>query len=357
MRDIAIIQSFVPHYRLEFFSILKKCVDSCIVYTYAPYDKSSKNFKVCTDDFIRPIKSFFFKGFYFFFPWKALSGKHNIVVAALNFSHLATWFLLLTKFFHRKKIILWGHGISVKRYLKEEIKPDWKLKLMIYLADGVWLYMNKEAQQWKNIFPNKPIVSLNNTLSGTEEMISYTPNTSKAQLKSKYQIKEEIILIFCARFETGIRRVDLLLEAIQKIDNKKFGFIIIGEGPDKPDFSNCSNVYDYGAMYDTNIKRELFYIADIYFQPGWVGLSIVEAMAYGKPIFTFIRTEKTKQCVEYSYIEDEINGKIFNNIKECIEYIEGTDKEKFIFMGNNARELVRKKMLPTMMVDNALSII
>lgn len=70
----------------------------------------------------------------------------------LHFAHLTTWLLLLTKFIHRKKIILWGQGISVKRYLAEERKPDWKLKAQMALADGVWLYMEKELKQWKGIF-------------------------------------------------------------------------------------------------------------------------------------------------------------------------------------------------------------
>lgn len=47
--------------------------------------------------------------------------------------------------FHRKQIILWGHGISVKRYLAEEKKCNWLLRFMISMSDGVWLYTDKEV--------------------------------------------------------------------------------------------------------------------------------------------------------------------------------------------------------------------
>lgn len=194
----------------------------------------------------------------------------------LHFAHLGTWILLLTKWLHHKKIILWGQGISVRRYLKEEKKPDWKLKWMIALADGIWFYMDKEKDQWQKYFPDKPMVALCNTLSGVDEMTKYQPDLTKDELKAKYGVKQDVIFIFCARF-TADRRVDLLLETIKRLDDEKYGFVIIGSGKCKPDFSSYGNVYDFGAVYDTAVKRELFALADIYFQPGWVGLSIVEA--------------------------------------------------------------------------------
>ena len=188
-------------------------------------------------------------------------------------------------------------------------------------------------------------------------MIEYKPVNSKNKLKCKYNITQENILIFCARFENNYRRTDLLIETIKQLNTEKYGFIIIGAGKNKPDFSPYNNVYDFGAIYDTNIKRELFYIADLYFQPGWVGLSIVEAMAYGKPICTFIRSEETKQCVEYSYIENNTNGLIFTNIDDCITRISQLTNDEINQLGANAKKKVVQLLTPQNMVANALSIL
>ena len=147
------------------------------------------------------------------------------------------------------------------------------------------------------------------------------------------------------------------IETIKQLNTEKYGFIIIGAGKNKPDFSLYNNVYDFGAIYDTNIKRELFYIADLYFQPGWVGLSIVEAMAYGKPICTFIRSEETKQCVEYSYIENNTNGLIFTNIDDCITRISQLTNDEIKQLGANAIKKVAQLLTPQNMVANALSIL
>ena len=356
-KRLAILQPEVPHYREEFFDLLKQQCECADVFVYNSLKDTQKNgFNVKGKDLIYiPNKQL--KGFLLYNPFSLLGKKYDTLVLMLHFAHLTTWLLLLTKFIHRKKIILWGQGISVKRYLAEERKPDWKLKAQMALADGVWLYMEKELKQWKGIFPNKKLVALNNTLTGVASMCRYESSLTKGDLKEKYGITQEVVLIFCARFESNYRRTDLLVDVIKRLDTERFGFVIIGEGKNKPDFSEFTHVYDFGAVYDTAIKRELFTLSDIYFQPGWVGLSIVEAMAYGKPVFTFHRSEETKQCVEYSYIKSGVNGMIFESVDECVDYITHTEVEVITDMGVNARLFVKEHLSVEQMANNALSIL
>lgn len=61
-------------------------------------------------------------------------------------------------------------------------------------------------------------------------------------------------------------------------------------------------------------------------------------MAYGKPICTFIRSEETKQCVEYSYIENNTNGLIFTNIDDCITRISQLTNDEIKQLGANAKK-------------------
>ena len=382
MTRIAILQPEIPHYRTEFFSLLRERVDGLDLFTYNLRENVKKSgFCVGMESiYISNIEK---KGILIYDPWRLLSKQYDTLVLMLHFAHFTTWLLLLTKWLHRKRIILWGQGISVKRYLKESKKPDWKLKWQMALADGVWIYEEPEAKQWQAIFPKKPIVALNNTLTGVEEMLRTAelydtlryemeqnayenPNVNKngnkkvdvlQEIKKKWGITQEVVLMFCARFENNYRRTDLLVEVIERLDARKYGFIIVGDGKNKPDFTKYKNVYDQGAVYDKDIKRELFSIADIYFQPGWVGLSIVEAMAYGKPIFTFKRSEKTLQCVEYCYIENGKNGLLFDSMEDCLQKINALTKKRILEMGESARELVKEKLTPKQMCEHALSIL
>ena len=348
-RKMAILQPEVPHYREEFFEHLSKECETTDLYVYNSFEHTRQHgFNISTKG-IKYIRNLNLHEVLFYNPLPLCSRGYDTLVLMLHFAHVTTWLLLLTKWLHRKKIILWGQGISVKRYLKESKKPDWKLRWQLALADGAWIYEEPEARQWQAIFPKKPIVALYNTLTGVEDM--------NVDINANKNLDGKVVLLFCARFDNDYRRTDLLVEAIEKLDKERFSFIIIGDGKNKPDFSRFSNVHDYGAVYDKEKKRELFSVADVYFQPGWVGLSIVEAMAYGKPILTFRRSEQTLQCVEYCYIEDGKNGLLFDDMEDCLRQITALTKERIQQMGEYARLQVRQQLTPRKMAERAISIL
>jgi len=353
---IAIVNPSVPHYREEFYLGIKE-MQCCDVFTYEDkVSKSKSNFKVSEVN-TKKLRKITCNKFLLFSISPLLNRQYHTLVLMWDFAQLSTWFLLLTKFIHHKRIILWGQGISVKRYIEEEKQPNKLLKWMLYLADGAWIYMEKETVQWKQIFPKKKIVALKNTISYINDILLIEAPTDKHTLKERHGIKEEICLIFCARFENPNRRVDLLLELIKNIDNGKYGFIVIGAGRFKPDFAVYKNVYDYGSLYDKAIKDELFAIADIYFQPGWLGLSVVEAMAYGKPIMTFKRSKLTMQCVEYEYVIDGYNGLIIDDMNDLINRLKQLNKSEISRLGENAKYFVKSNLLMENMINNALSVI
>lgn len=354
-KKIAILQPEVPHFRNEFFQLLRQKFLGLSIHSYVTAERAERDGFNMTLDGLIYVPNISWHYIVLYSPWQLL--KADVMVLMFTYIHITTWLLLFTKFIHRRKIILWGQGISVGRYLKEEKKPDWILRLMISLSDGVWLYTEKEVAMWKRLFPDKPIVSLNNSLTGVDEMLGYEPAVNAKALKDKYGVQEEVVFIFCARFENPYRRIDLLLETIKTLDSHKYGFIIIGEGQYKPDFSQYSNVHDFGALFDTSVKRELFSIADLYFQPGWVGLSIVEAMAYGKPVLTFRRSKHTLQCVEYSYIHEGENGLVFDTVDHLVSAVATLTPEAMSRMSVNAKSFVRDNIRPKIMVQRAASVI
>ncbi|MCG2618080.1 glycosyltransferase [Terrimonas sp. NA20] len=351
---IAILQPFIPHYREDFFTGLGSH-ESCDVFVYDKKEADKSNFRqsgIAT----KKIASFERKGILVYNPFSLLKQEYKVLVLMLNFAHLSTWILLLTRIFHRKKIILWGHGISVKRYTAEEQRPSRLLRWMIGLSDGVWFYTAKEKEIWQKIHPQIPSVSLNNTISEVDRIVSRVPG-DKQILRGKYRIREEVIFIFSARFNTADRRIDLLEESMKKLSSKKFGFIIIGDGKLKPDFGRYKNVYDFGELYDRQTKNELFDAADIYFQPGWLGLSIVEAMAYGKPIISFERSTALKQCVEYAYVQNGFNGLIFSDTEAFLTAVQRLSFQELTILGENGKRFAATYLSMDNMVNSGLSLI
>jgi hypothetical protein len=355
---IAIVQSQIPHYREEFFEKFKAQTGADLYFYDAPGKSLRGGFHLGHVNAIKIPALIWHGKIVCYHSWPIIR-RHDVLILPLHFGHITTWLILFFKWMLHTKVILWGHGISVRRYLQEEHHPDRKLKWMISLSDGIYVYMEKEAEQWRKIFPNKPIVALHNTVSGIDAMIAYSEQyrDQKNVLKEKHCITQEIVLMICTRFEGNIRRMDLFEAVINSLDANRFGFVVIGAGKDKPDFSSYPNVYDFGAVYDAEVKRELFTLSDIYFQPGWVGLSIVEAMGYGLPIFTFKRSEDIYQCVEYDYIKSGVNGMIFSSVDECVSYIQNMSLTELKRMGEVAGDLIKHDVSVDGMVQRALSIL
>lgn len=353
MNKIAILQPFIPHYREDFFKGVSQEIETDL-YCFEKSNKISKqNFNLSSLQ-VKSAKNLTVGPFLLYNPFILIKKEYKTLVLMMHFAHITTWLLLLTKAIHKKKIFLWGQGISVKRFLKEEKKPNILFKWMVSLADGVWLYTKKEQEQWLKLYPHKQIIALNNSVSDVDKILSYSSTTPKEVLKEKYKIYQNTIFIFCARFTNAYRRTDLLEDIIRKLDNQKYGFIIIGDGEYKPNFAGLSNVYDFGSVYDRELKNDLFTLADWYLQPGWVGLSIVEALAYGKPVITFKRSQDTLQCVEYSYLTHLHNALIIENIDELISFLNTLNQEDFDNMCLDAKAFAKQNLTMQIMVSNAL---
>jgi len=349
---IAIIQPLVPHYREAFLKKLsgKETIDIFVYLDDSSLDKG--NFHA-GDMLVKKLRSFCLGKVWIYSVFPLLFGRYKVIVLCGEMKLLSNWIILFFARFIGKEVILWGHGINARFYDHHVKRMPFLRKLMYRLADGAWFYTENERKIWQNIVPDLKSIALNNTID-VEPILNCNLTNRKDELKSKYSIQQEINFIFCARFNNANRRADLLVKLIETLDANKYGFIIIGGGKPKPDFSKYVNVYDLGAVYDKQTKDELFSIADIYFQPGALGLSVVEAMAYGKPVFTLKRSDEISHGVEYGYIQNDYNGIIVQCLGELCGYIEGMEMYQIEKLGQNARDYVRKNLTMENMVANAV---
>lgn len=352
MSKIAIVQPLIPHYREEFFNALQKKFDIDI-YVYREIEEIKKMKMKNSNLNVKNLKTFDYKNkirFYNIFP--LLSKKYNTIIVTAEVRTISVWLLLFLKKIFNKKVILWGHGISTFHYIEEEFKmPIYKI-FFHRMADKIWLYTEKEKDIWEKYININKITVLNNSID-TKNILDYDKK-SKHVLKEHYNIKSDVVLIFSARFNSKLRRIDLLINIIKSLDKNKFSFIIIGDGAYKPDFSNFENVYDFGATYDFNLKSELFTIADIYLQPAWLGLSIVEAMAYGLPVFTLRRSNTIKQGVEYGYISSK-TGYIAKDINELLEKINELNENDIKNFKKECKEFIKLNINIENMNKNAIT--
>jgi len=350
---IALIQPLIPNYRESFFSTLTSHYDIDF-FVYENIVDSEKKYILKSTIPVHPLKINYIIGKIFFYPFcQFFKQKYDLVIFPAEIRSVSTWILLLLFKLKKTKTILWGHGISIVHYLKEEKKYPLIRRIFHSFASLIWLYTDKEKGIVTRYLNKEKVITLTNTIDLKSPNFS---NDSQAmnKLKIKYNISTKFNFLYSARFNTKYRRIDLLLKIIEKLDKSKFGFIIIGDGPFKPDFSQYSNVYEFGAIYDRNIKNELFAIADLYIQPAWLGLSAAEALLYGKPVLTFKRSAEILQGVEYSYVHSHVNGFIAENLEDMLHFIKTLDYSKLSALQVNAKEYASSHLKSDRMVSIAI---
>ncbi len=159
------------------------------------------------------------------------------------------------------------------------------------------------------------------------------------------------------------KRVDLVINAISVLQDKfrDIELIVIGDGPELNNLKSLSKnlklenkVNFVGAIYDPYLLGKYFHCSSIYVLGGMGGLSLNEAMAYGKPVVCSIcdGTEKT-------LIKDGYNGYFFNNddLNSLVEKLDLllSDHELIKEFGANSLKVIKEKINIRTVVENYIT--
>lgn len=183
-----------------------------------------------------------------------------------------------------------------------------------------------------------------------------SPDTSRL-LDAKNKLENEYIspsghrLIHIGRLVRW-KRVDLLLEAVAEVQDEfnDIELVIIGEGPEEEALKELTeelnlknNVLFAGSIYEPLEIGRYLLSSSVYVLAGMGGLSINEAMSFGKPVICSVCDGTEKELVKDGY-----NGYFFRegDKKDLAEKIRillanpGLVKE----MGANSSEIIKNKI-------------
>jgi glycosyltransferase involved in cell wall biosynthesis len=156
------------------------------------------------------------------------------------------------------------------------------------------------------------------------------------------------------------KRIDLIIKAVSVLANEfdDIELIIIGDGPELNNLKaltkklNLENrIIFVGPIYDTMLLGKYFHCSSVYILGGMGGLSINEAMAFGKPVICSV-------CdgTERHLLKDGFNGYYFleNNVDSLIEKIQLllSSKDKLKSFGENSRQIIKNKINMHFVVEN-----
>lgn len=191
-------------------------------------------------------------------------------------------------------------------------------KFILNNSNGIIVYSQNVKQWYQKKFPLLQVEVCPN-IQNPQSLLSYRPQFEIIikQNKEKYNIQDEIIILYIGRL-VKIKGLDLLLNALSKVQNKNFKLIIVGTGKEKKGleeqakilkieekvvFTGYSNGIELYAWYDV----ANFLILPSLYEP--FGAVVNEALIYGCPVIA-------SQYIGAVDFINSSNGIVFNPLKK-----------------------------------------
>jgi len=265
---------------------------------------------------------------------------------------LINYLLLLKRSFSKQKIAFFGHGAN---FQKRNFFSDYVKRLFINKVDW-WFAYNKLSYSivQKAGFPADRITDIQNSID-IESLVQLKKSISKSEI---LQIKEDIGLntkpvgIFCGRMNKW-KRIKFILKSCYLIKSKFPGFqmIFIGEGEDSYlvnlEAINTDWIHYVGPKFMRE-KIPYFCLADIFLNPGSVGLAVLDSFALEVPMVT---TRNEYHCPEILYLKNGYNGfvtddNIFSYSESICKIL--SDEEKYNYLKEGCIKSAHKYSIKNM---------
>lgn len=238
-----------------------------------------------------------------------------IVVEQAN-KHLFNWWLLLNLTLlpnrcwpdgHKPKLVFWGHGFNHQH--RGGIGEWLKRQLLRYPAH--WLSYTQSVSQYlqQQGVAAERITTLNNSLDNQqfgEQVLALRAQLPHSALTAKQPLRP-LVLLFCGALYQDKQLPLLLAVCAQAVAEGIVGkLIVVGDGPLRTLLTTAAPAWlDYRGACFGDDKVQAFAEADLVFNPGLVGLAILDAFAAALP---FITTDFAGHSPEISYLQHQVNG-------------------------------------------------
>jgi glycosyltransferase involved in cell wall biosynthesis len=324
MKNVAIVQHRLLHYRVELFELMKNKLadkDICLHLIHgeaSTYDSKRKDEGVL--DWSNKIKNRFQKIFGVELIWQPLpkiTKECDLLILMQENKIISNYSQIIIRHLKGKKTGYWGHGKNLQSEKPNGIKEVWKRK---WLNSTFWWFaytVSTVEYLIEKSFPSSNITLLNNAIdvNGFKSELCDVLDVDIINRKKLLHIPlDASIGLFCGSIYKE-KRLDLLLNSADLIkeNNASFFLIIVGDGPDAEYLHEAAKSRPWLLMVGVQIGKEkaLYYkMASVILNPGAVGLHILDSFCAGKP---FVTTNDALHGPEFDYIKHDLNGVVTNS--------------------------------------------
>ncbi len=235
----------------------------------------------------------------------------NLVVLMQESRILSNYPLLLARAWG-KRVAYWGHGKNFQADAVSGFRERWKRWLLTKI-DWWFAYTSMTVDILRNAgYPVNRITQLDNAIDsdGFKSDLSCWTTRDVSSARRDLQIQQDApVALFCGSLYPD-KRLDIMIAAGDLVHERfpQFSLLVIGDGPSAGDLKAAAKSRPWMHLLGVKTGREkalYFRMADVMFNPGLVGLHIVDAFCAG---LVMVTTKGARHSPEVAYLEQNVNG-------------------------------------------------
>ena len=292
--NIVIIQRIFSNYRKPIFDRLVRKYDLLLL-----HGKNKNGIKQIHTDYSKEINQikYYKKETNIYLPvfHELFRLKPKVVIHEFNPSIVSLYPLFFLRKLWGFKLILWGHGFNKNNKNQKSLSA--KVRIILAKQADVILFYSHGGKEKMLPFVKTPekLFVANNTLD-TDKLIELRKEFEKkdvSAIKMQLNISHQYNIVFIGRLLEEKILPDIFVSIITRLNKMREDVAVhfIGDGEVKDvlmeKLSVFNNVFFHGALYDDEETGKFLYISDLLLNPGYLGLSVNHALAFGTPVFSF----------------------------------------------------------------------
>ena len=307
-KQVVVIQTTVMHYRVPFFSALRKKLAEENINLRLIHGRAAK-----TDQFnsALPWSESFDKartiGKLVYHPVFRPLFEADLIIVEDATKNLTNYLAFLVMSFGSGRFALWGHGRNLQA--KKEGTASERLKVWLgRRSDWYFAYTaNVKQDLVSRGYARDRITNVQNAIARPKEPPGR--NAIEALRRTLSIPPDAFVAVYCGNMYP-IKQLGLLAECVQIVYRRmpSIRFVLGGGGPDQYIAEELARQYEYvdfvGPIFDQE-KSALFGLSHISLMSGAIGLGILDAFHYSAPP---VIVKNQFHGPEIAYLEDNING-------------------------------------------------